>query len=129
MSDNDSKNLVNVGDLAGLSKPTSTLIDKVASATRILYEPIRITRKAKADGKAAIIIAEAQSDRGTPECVRRHAERPARLCAAVKKLPHPQSDRTLLPAAEKTPTQRNPQPPPRFGDGVIFLMRRATKYK
>lgn len=54
MSDNS---LMNLGDLA---KPATTLIEKVADATGILYEPTRIKRRAKAEAKAEKIQAEAK---------------------------------------------------------------------
>lgn len=54
MSDNS---LMNIGDLA---KPATALIEKVADATGILYEPTRIKRRAKAEAKAEKIQAEAK---------------------------------------------------------------------
>ena len=58
MSDNPPVNL------EGLTKPVSdlgiALIDKIAGATGILYEPTRIKRRAKAEAKAAKIQAEAK---------------------------------------------------------------------
>lgn len=54
MSDNP---LMNLGDLA---KPATALIEKVADATGILYEPTRIKRRAKAEAKAEKIQAEAK---------------------------------------------------------------------
>lgn len=46
----DSKiSLISLGDV---SKPINTLIEKIAEATGVLYEPTRITRKAKAEAKA-----------------------------------------------------------------------------
>ncbi|GAB6391471.1 MAG: DUF2806 domain-containing protein [Treponematales bacterium] len=45
----DMNSLINFGDL---SKPVNTLIEKIAGAIGVLYEPTRIIRKAKADAKA-----------------------------------------------------------------------------
>lgn len=53
---------INIKDLAGLSEPTTKLIEAVSSGTGILYEPRRIIRKAKAEAKAAIIKAETGLD-------------------------------------------------------------------
>ncbi len=54
MSDNP---LVNIGDLA---EPAKVLIEKLASAGYILYEPTHIKRVAKAEAKAALIQAESE---------------------------------------------------------------------
>lgn len=54
MSDNP---LMNIGDLA---EPAKVLIEKIASAGYILYEPTRIKRIAKAESEAALIQAESE---------------------------------------------------------------------
>ena len=54
MSDNP---LMNIGDLA---EPAKVLIEKIASAGYILYEPTHIKRVAKAQAKAALIQAESE---------------------------------------------------------------------
>lgn len=46
--------LMNIGDLA---KPADTLIEKIADAIGVLYEPTRIVRKAKGEAKANEILA------------------------------------------------------------------------
>lgn len=43
-----------------LSKPVTTLIEKIAAGTGVLYEPTRIVRRAKADRLAARISAESR---------------------------------------------------------------------
>lgn len=48
--------LGNVGDLA---KPVTTLVEKIAGATGIIYEPSRIKKKAEAEAEAKIILAKA----------------------------------------------------------------------
>ena len=48
---------MNIGDLA---KPATTLIEKIADAGYILYEPRHIKKVAKAKAEAAVIEAEAQ---------------------------------------------------------------------
>ena len=53
MSDNP---LMNIGDLA---EPAKVLIEKIADAIGILYEPTRIKRRTNAEAKAAEIKAEA----------------------------------------------------------------------
>src|SRR5438094_704494 len=50
--------LINLGDV---SKPANTLIEKIAEATGILFEPFRITRAATAEGQAKIIHAKADA--------------------------------------------------------------------
>lgn len=49
----DGNSLINLG---GLSKPVNTLIEKIAAAIGIVYEPTRIIRKAKADAKTEEIL-------------------------------------------------------------------------
>lgn len=53
----DGTSLINFGDL---TKPATTLIEKIADATGVLYEPRRIRNRAKAEAEADIIKAEAQ---------------------------------------------------------------------
>ncbi|MCA1626178.1 MAG: DUF2806 domain-containing protein [Acidobacteria bacterium] len=53
----DETSLVNIGDLA---KPVTTLIEKIADATGVLYEPRRIRKRAKAEANAELIKAESQ---------------------------------------------------------------------
>jgi len=53
----EGNSIINLGDLA---KPATVLIEKVAEATGILFEPRRIVRKAKADAEAAKIQAVAE---------------------------------------------------------------------
>ena len=43
-------------DIAGLSKPATKLIESVSSAIGAIYEPIRIRRKATAEGDAELIL-------------------------------------------------------------------------
>ena len=50
------------GDLIGLSKPASKLIDAVRSGTGQLFEPQRIRRKAKAEADSLIILAHAKAE-------------------------------------------------------------------
>jgi len=49
--------LINFGDL---TKPATVLIEKIADATGVLYEPRRIRKRAKAEAEADLIKAEAQ---------------------------------------------------------------------
>lgn len=49
--------LVNIGDLA---KPVTALIEKIADATGVLYEPRRIRKRAIAEAEAELIKAETQ---------------------------------------------------------------------
>lgn len=56
MSD-EAKGIVNIGDLA---KPADTLVNKIAAAIGILYEPKRIVRKARAEAEAEKIKALAE---------------------------------------------------------------------
>lgn len=56
-----------------LLKPLNTLIEKVAEATGILYEPQRIKRKAKAEAEAAVITAKSKIE--ITEIERRAADR------------------------------------------------------
>ena len=53
----EENSLINLGDLAGLSKPATVLIEKVSNAVGVLYEPYRIIKKAKAEAKAEKIKA------------------------------------------------------------------------
>lgn len=62
--------LINVGELA---KPADTLIQKIADAIGVLYEPKRIIRKAKAEAKAKEILA--LSDISIDDIKRRAANR------------------------------------------------------
>ena len=74
MIDNSRKRaLVSVDDVAGLSRPVTKAIEVIASATGILYEPIRIRRKAKADHDAEIIAAQTRVE--ITEIERRGLER------------------------------------------------------
>ncbi len=56
MSD-ETNALINIGDLA---QPATTLIEKIADATGVLYEPYRIKKRAKAEAEAELIKAESQ---------------------------------------------------------------------
>lgn len=47
--------LINIGEL---SKPVTTLIEKIADATGVLYEPQRIRRRAKAEADADLVKAQ-----------------------------------------------------------------------
>lgn len=58
----ENKSLVDLSDLAGLAKPAKALIEKISSAAGILYEPIRIRKKAQAEADAEIIKAQAKID-------------------------------------------------------------------
>lgn len=62
-----------IGDLTGLSRPLSKLVDAVSSGVGNLYEPTRIRREAKAKAEAQLILAEA--DIKTRELQRRADER------------------------------------------------------
>ncbi|CAN5396217.1 DUF2806 domain-containing protein [soil metagenome] len=53
----DGTSLINFGDL---TKPATVLIEKIADATGVLYEPQRIRKRAKAEAEADLIKAEAQ---------------------------------------------------------------------
>lgn len=53
----DGTSLINLGDL---TKPATVLIEKIADATGVLYEPRRIRKRAKAEAEAEIIKAETQ---------------------------------------------------------------------
>jgi len=53
----DETSLINIGDLA---KPVTALIEKIADATGVLYEPRRIRKLAKAEADAELIKAESQ---------------------------------------------------------------------
>jgi hypothetical protein len=60
-----------------LTQPITLAIEKIAGATGILYEPKRITRKAKAEGEAAVIKARYEAKVSTIEqraAARRRAE-------------------------------------------------------
>lgn len=57
MSDDKSTSLVNLGDL---SRPASTLIEKVSSAIGGIFEPWQITRVAKAEAEAGLIKAKSE---------------------------------------------------------------------
>ena len=52
--------LVNVKDLAGISKPATALFNKVSNAVGGIAKPWQIERVAKAEAKAEIIRAEAR---------------------------------------------------------------------
>ena len=64
---------MSVNDVTGLSRPVTKLIEVVASATGVLYEPTRIRRKAKAEHDAGIIAAQAHVE--ITEIERRGLER------------------------------------------------------
>jgi hypothetical protein len=49
------KGILNIGDLA---QPVTTLIEKIADATGVLYEPRRIVKRAEAEAKAELIRAK-----------------------------------------------------------------------
>jgi len=53
----DGTSLINFGDL---TKPATVLIEKIADATGVLYEPQRIRKRAKAEAEADLIKAETQ---------------------------------------------------------------------
>src|SRR5215204_2816874 len=53
----DGTSLINIGELA---KPATTLIEKIADATGVLYEPRRIRKRAKAEAEAELIKVKAQ---------------------------------------------------------------------
>ena len=59
MSDDKKKTVV---DITGLSLPATTLIEKISDAIGIVYEPYRISRKAKAEAKANMIKAKSEID-------------------------------------------------------------------
>ena len=56
------KSLVEIGDLAGVSKPTDTFINKISEAVTGIAKPWQIERVAKAEGKAEIIKAKAEAE-------------------------------------------------------------------
>lgn len=49
-----------IQDLAGLSKPLEKLIDSVSNGIGVLYEPVRIQRRATAEAQGELIRAEAE---------------------------------------------------------------------
>jgi hypothetical protein len=49
-----------IANLTGLEKPITTLIEKISNATGVLYEPTKIVKKAMAEAKAAVILANSQ---------------------------------------------------------------------
>jgi hypothetical protein len=49
-------------DLGKLSEPATKLIDTVANAVGVTYEPTRVRRKAKAEADATIIIAKSHQE-------------------------------------------------------------------
>lgn len=57
MSDDNSRSLVNLGNL---SKPADTLIKKVSSAVGGLFAPYQVKRMAKAEAEASLISANAE---------------------------------------------------------------------
>ncbi len=62
-----------VADLAGLGKVGIRLIEKISDATGVVYEPTRITRRAKAEAKAEIMRAKADVE--VADIQRRAAQR------------------------------------------------------
>lgn len=60
-------------DLVGFGKVGVRLIEKISDATGVLYEPTRITRRANAEAKAAIMQAEADVE--VADIQRRAAQR------------------------------------------------------
>lgn len=53
----DNKSLIEVGDLAGLSKPAEKLIDKISEAMGWVFRPKQIRRTAQAEADAEVIRA------------------------------------------------------------------------
>lgn len=49
-----------IASLGDLTKPVTVLIEKIAAAIGVIYEPHQIVRKAKAEANAAMIGAESQ---------------------------------------------------------------------
>ena len=49
-------------DLGKLTEPATRLIDRIADATGVLYEPRRIRKRAEAEADAALILARGQAD-------------------------------------------------------------------
>ena len=60
-------------DLVGIGKIGVRLIEKISDAAGVIYEPTRIVRRAKAEAKAAIMLAEADVE--IVETQRRAAQR------------------------------------------------------
>lgn len=57
----EKKNVIEVSDLVGLSKPIEKLIECVGSTVGALYEPTKIKKKAKAEAEAVVILAKADA--------------------------------------------------------------------
>jgi len=64
---------INLGNVGELSKPATVLIEKVANAVGVLYEPRRIKERAKAEAEAQEILA--LSDTKVDEIKRRAVQR------------------------------------------------------
>lgn len=58
----NNKAIIDLSDLAGLSEPLTKLIETVGQGCGAVYEPIKITRKAKAEAKTKIILANADKE-------------------------------------------------------------------
>lgn len=78
-----------------LTKPVTTLIEKIAGATGILYEPARIKKKAKAEAEARVVLAKATArahsieDRAIQRLIKQESKRQSNIEAVVAgSLPH-----------------------------------------
>ena len=63
MPEQDKQALVNING-EGLTKPATVLIERISDAIGVLYEPRRITKKAKAEAEAAITAARSEIEVG-----------------------------------------------------------------
>jgi hypothetical protein len=53
---------VSLVDLSSVSKPMTKLIESVSAAIGVIYEPTRVSRKARADAEAIIILGSADAE-------------------------------------------------------------------
>lgn len=67
MSDEEKKPLVEITDVAGLSKPATALVNRLADACGYVYKPWGTIRQAEADAKAKLIDTQAAIDAATLE--------------------------------------------------------------
>lgn len=66
-NDNDKNPLVEISDLAGLSKPATALVNRLADGFGFVYKPIGTILQTKADAKAELIKAQTAIDVATLE--------------------------------------------------------------
>jgi hypothetical protein len=53
----DGNSIINLGDL---TKPATTLIEKISDAVGVLYQPRQIKRLAKAESEESLLLSAAQ---------------------------------------------------------------------